>query len=88
MFGLFLSMAMVGLPAFAGAYLTVNPDKGRSPSGGFTLVLYAAVLAGLFAWLNPEGKLFLANFKLKMPLAFVVGAALGAAVGFLRWRKG
>ena len=88
MYGLLQSMVLVGLPAFAGGYFLINPDKERSPSIGLALLVYAVALAATFALLIPEGKLVLANFRLKMPLAVVVGAALGAGVGFLRRRKG
>ena len=73
MVGLFFSFALVGVPAFVGAYLAANPASERDPSAGFGLLLYAVTLVILYYFWNPEGKLVLANYRVKMPLALFQG---------------
>lgn len=84
MIGLLFSFALVGVPAFAGAYFMAHPTSDRDRSTGFGLLIYAAAVVLLYFFWNPDGKIFLANFRVKMPLAFVLSAATGFSLGLSR----
>lgn len=84
MHGWLLALAIVGLPALAGGYLLIKPDSGRSPVGGFTLLVIAAGITLAYVLFFPSDRFLSADFRIMMPIMLFGGAALGVVAGFLR----
>ncbi|KUJ85249.1 hypothetical protein AVO45_17250 [Ruegeria marisrubri] len=83
-----LAIVLIGLPAAVGAHLVANPNNKRDTTAGATLIGFAAVVATVFALINPQGKLVSGALWLKMPGAFVAGVVIGTFTGWLKRSKG
>lgn len=83
-----LTMMLVGLPAYFGAYSVAQKiGRGDFSAGAFFLI-YAATLGYIFYKFIPHGKLTDTAFNVQMPGAFVVCVVIGTAVGlFMRNRE-
>jgi hypothetical protein len=87
MWNLIFCGVLVGLPAGIGSYIVVNRPANDNLSTGLMLLLYAAVLGAVFAYLIPDGRLLDANFRLKMPGVFVASCVIGAIAGLMKRRN-
>ena len=77
MFGLLLSLCLVGLPAFlAGRFFAISGSRNEC-SKGVALLIFATAVTIAYVALIPYGKLLSANFKLTMPIALFLGVGAG-----------
>ncbi|WP_209507298.1 hypothetical protein [Ruegeria sp. HKCCSP335] len=88
MLTLIFAAVLVGFPAGVGAYLFVNPSSDRDLIASSVLLFYAAVLGATFVLLLPHGILIRRAVWLEMPVAFVLGCAVGGLTGLIRRNNG
>jgi ABC-type phosphate transport system permease subunit len=77
---------VVALPAAIGAQLVAKNIKRKDPTGGFMLLLLAAVPALAYGFYVPDGIIAPYRFDLAGPAAFGLGVMIGAVVGAFQRR--
>lgn len=83
-----LSGVLVGLPAGLGTYLAISPRRSHNAKASAFLLFYAAVLCAAFVIIVPDGAFIEANYRVKMPSAYVIGVVVGAVAGvFQRFNR-
>ena len=78
-----LSTLLVGIPAFAGAFLVVNYFGRQRLSSGVSMLIFSVAVCVVFVIYAPESKLTGGEYGLTAPGALLLGILLGGLAGFI-----
>jgi phosphatidylserine synthase len=86
MTGFLFIVVLIGIPGIAGAVLIAEAPDRKSISSGASLLVYACVLSGTFAYTVPVGKVTGAQYFIKIPVVLVGSIVVGVIIGLVRRR--
>ena len=81
-----VSTLLVGIPAFAGAFLVVSYFGQQRLSSGISMLIFSVAVCVVFAIYAPEARISQGDFGLTAPGALVLGILLGGLAGFISRR--